>query len=317
MVAAEKISLLPLAEDTSRSSPASSLRAGEIRIPDNTPIEVELTYTVASDEVQEGSTMSFKTIRPVKVKGVTVIEGGASAVARVRKASGGGSWGKAGKLEWAMQGTTAIDGSNVPLQFDRKTKGDGKGGQVAAAILVTSLISLPFAFLWAFKKGKSAKVPAGTRFEVFTYGAVIIQTSKSAAEIGSLNTGNVDLNGTWVYGDNLVRINQRGAEITINYSVGKAACGGGAVPYVFQGSIEGSQVVGRMPVCTQPEFVERCYQERVTELSFTADFSYAKISGKTLVPHKSILSMDKGVCSFFQDRRQDREVPFSLTRVGQ
>ncbi len=293
---------------------ASSSKKGEIKIPDGTSVEVELTYTVSSDEVQEGSTMSFRTIRPVKINGITVIEGGVSAIARVQKANGGQSWGRSGKVLWAMQGTTAVDGSNVPLQFERKAKGEGKGGQVATGAVVTSLIFLPAGLLWGFKKGKAAKIPAGTRYEVFTFGDVTINSQKSAAELTALSSGVTDLNGTWNFGGQLVQVNQNNQNVVINYVSGKSGCGGTVSDYVFQGQIQGSKLSGKMPVCTPPEYVKSCGMPPINELAFTADVTYGKISGIAVVPNLSVTPTSGG-CSMLRDKRQDREFSFSLSRV--
>ena len=88
-----------------------------ITIPDGTPVEIEMAYTVSSGEVEEGTAISFNVVLPVKVNNHTVISRGARATARVTKAKKGGSWGRAGQLAWAMQDVAATDGSRVALQF--------------------------------------------------------------------------------------------------------------------------------------------------------------------------------------------------------
>jgi len=69
-----------------------------------------------------------------------------------------------------MQDVAAVDGGRIPLQFAKATKGDSKGGTVATGMIVTGLLFLPAAPLWAFKHGKNAVIPAGKRFEVFVHG---------------------------------------------------------------------------------------------------------------------------------------------------
>ena len=147
----------------------------QMTIPDGTPLEIECTYTVSSGEVEEGSAVSFSVIHPVVIDGVTVIARGARATARVTKAKKGGSWGRAGQLAWAMQDVVAVDGSRVPLEFSKSTKGDSKGGTVATGVIVTGVLFWPAAPLWGFKKGKDAKVPAGQRFGVTVHGNALVQ----------------------------------------------------------------------------------------------------------------------------------------------
>lgn len=153
-----------------------------ITIPDGTPLEVEATYTVSSAEVEEGSAVSFTVVHPVIINGTTVIARGARATARVTKAKKGGSWGRAGTLAWMMQDVIAIDGSKVPLEFSKSTRGDSKGGTVATGIIVTGVLFWPAAPFWGFKKGKDAKVPAGRRFDVTVHGSTNVQARVAAAQ---------------------------------------------------------------------------------------------------------------------------------------
>jgi hypothetical protein len=147
----------------------------QLTIPDGTPLEVECTYTVSSAEVEEGSAVSFNVVHPIVINGVTVIARGARATARVTKAKKGGSWGRAGTLAWMMQDVAAVDGTKVPLEFAKSTKGDSKGGTVATGVILTGVLFWPAAPLWGFKKGKDAKVPAGRRFDVTVHGNATVQ----------------------------------------------------------------------------------------------------------------------------------------------
>lgn len=147
----------------------------QVTIPDGTTLEVECAYTVSSGEVEEGSAVSFNVVHPVVINGVIVISKGARATARVTKAKKGGSWGRAGQLAWTMQDVLAVDGSRIPLEFSKSTKGDSKGGTVATGVIVTGVLFWPAAPFWGFKKGKDAKVPAGQRFEVMVHGNAVVQ----------------------------------------------------------------------------------------------------------------------------------------------
>ena len=147
----------------------------QVTVPDGTTLEVECTYTVSSGEIEEGNAVSFNVVHPVVINGVTVIAKGARATARVTKAKKGGSWGRAGQLAWTMQDVIAVDGSKIPLEFSKSTKGDSKGGTVATGVIVTGVLFWPAAPFWGFKKGKDAKVPAGQRFEVVVHGNSVVQ----------------------------------------------------------------------------------------------------------------------------------------------
>ena len=161
--------------DARSSADEASAVFAEITVPDGTPLEVESTFNVSSGEVQEGNAVSFTVVHPVKINGVTVINAGARATARVTKAKKGGSWGRAGTLAWEMKDVVAADGSKIPLEFAKRTKGDSKGGTVATAVIVTGVLFWPAAPFWGFKKGKDAKVPAGSRFEVAVHGNAVVK----------------------------------------------------------------------------------------------------------------------------------------------
>lgn len=152
-----------------------ALQLTQVTIPDGTTLEVECTYTVSSGDVEEGSAVSFNVVHPVVINGITVIARGARATARVTKAKKGGSWGRAGRLAWTMQDVLTVDGSRIPLEFSKSTKGDSKGGTVATGVIVTGVLFWPAAPFWGFKKGKDAKVPAGQRFEVVVHGNAVVQ----------------------------------------------------------------------------------------------------------------------------------------------
>jgi hypothetical protein len=155
----------------------------EIAIPDGTPLEVESTFNVSSGEVEEGSAVSFTVVHPVKINGVTVIASGARATARVTKAKRGGSWGRAGTLAWEMRDVIAVDGSKVPLEFSNRKRGDSKGGTVTTAVIVTGVLFWPAAPFWGFKKGKDAKVPAGSRFEVAVHGSAMVKAKIASQDV--------------------------------------------------------------------------------------------------------------------------------------
>jgi hypothetical protein len=147
----------------------------EVKVPDGTEIEVELKNNVSGQEVKVGDIVDLTVIRPVQVNGVTVVEKGASARARITTAKKAGHWGKAGKLEWTMQDVQAVDGNRLPARFTKRDTGDSKGGTVATATVVTAVVFFPAAPLWGFKKGKPAVMPAGTRYTVFASGDTAVK----------------------------------------------------------------------------------------------------------------------------------------------
>jgi hypothetical protein len=147
----------------------------EVKVHDGLPMELELMSNISSKDAQEGDIINFTVVNAVLLNGVTIIEKGAPARARVAVAKKSGRWGRSGKLGWAMQDVMAADGSRISLRMEKKVSGDSKGGTVATGVIVTSLIFWPAAPLWGFKKGKEVSMPAGKRFEAFVHGDSVVK----------------------------------------------------------------------------------------------------------------------------------------------
>lgn len=159
--------------DASRSVPDKVA----VTVPEGSLVELETAYTINSQYVRVGDAVSFRVVNPVKVGGVIVIEPGATATARVVKASRGGHFGRAGRLAFEMQEVTAVDGTRVPLQFAGRVVGDSKGAKVATATVLMGLGLGPFAplaLLNGFKRGENAILPEGKRFEVYASRSVVV-----------------------------------------------------------------------------------------------------------------------------------------------
>jgi len=149
---------------TQRQAPQSLDR---IVVPGGTRVLLELAFTVTSDQMNPGDTLSFTTVHAVEVEGYVVIRRGAIATGRIVKSEGGKSWGRGGNIAWQISDVMTPDGTSIPLQFaSMTTKGDGKGGEMATGMILTGILAAPvFVPLWGFKKGKAAVIPAGKRFE--------------------------------------------------------------------------------------------------------------------------------------------------------
>jgi hypothetical protein len=152
----------------------------EVKVPDGTEIELQLKNTASSEELKVGDIVDFSVVRPVVVNGVTIIDKDAPAQARVTTAKKAGRWGKAGKLEWAMQDVQAVDGNRVPTRFTKRSIGDSKGSTVAVAAVATTVLLGPFGLLWGLKKGKPAIIPAGNRYSAFVSGDTAVKGKQTS-----------------------------------------------------------------------------------------------------------------------------------------
>jgi len=173
--------VLAMVEKTDSSNVAAAPIVGvetSVKVSDGTEIEIQLKNTLSGQTAKVGDMVDFTVVRPVLVNGVTIFEKDASARARVTTAKGAGHWGKAGKLEWAMQDVQAVDGNRVPTRFTKRETGDSKGGTVAVAAVATTVLLGPLGLLWGLKKGKPAIIPAGNRYSVFVHGDTTVKTGK-------------------------------------------------------------------------------------------------------------------------------------------
>lgn len=148
---------------------------GMVNVPDGTEIEIHLKNNASGEELKVGDIVDFVVERHVQINGLTVFEKDATARARITTAKRAGHWGKAGKLEWAMQDVLAADGNRIPARFTQRQIGDSKGGTVAVAAVATTVFLGPVGLLWGLKKGKPAIIPAGNRYSVFVNGDVKIK----------------------------------------------------------------------------------------------------------------------------------------------
>ncbi len=171
----------PVVGEAAASSTGEAL---EMKAPDGTEIEIQLKNNVSGQEAKVGDIVDFTVVRPVQINGVTVIDKDASARARVTTAKKSGRWGKAGKLEWAMQDVQAVNGDRVPVRFSKRAVGESKGGTVAVAAVATTVLLGPVGLLWGLKKGKPAVIPAGNRYSVFIHGdtTIGVKVSVNAAK---------------------------------------------------------------------------------------------------------------------------------------
>jgi hypothetical protein len=164
----------------------------EIKIPAGTPLEIEVAYTISSQDVRAEDLISFRVVVPIKVDGVIVIERYSLVTGRVVQSKRGGHWGKAGKLSWIMQDVVAMDLTRVPLQARRDdsmarngVNGISHGGEVATNMIVFGSLMwviAPVVLLQGFKRGENAMLPEGKRFVVYVKSDTMVKAAAVTAD---------------------------------------------------------------------------------------------------------------------------------------
>lgn len=146
-----------------QSMPASTIQTQgrEVVIPDGTDFTVVTTEEISGKTAVEGDPLTFKVEEDVKVNGQVVIAEGTVVKGTVANAKKSGRMGKGGQLGIRVESTTAIDGQKIKLRATKASEGGDKTGKVIALSLLIS----PLFFL---KRGKDAKIKAGTKIKVYT-----------------------------------------------------------------------------------------------------------------------------------------------------
>ena len=96
--------------------PADAAQTVEVRISNQTAVQVAVSGDVSADNLEEGSIVEMVVVQPVTLDGVTVIPQGAEARARIM-AVRRSSMGSSGQVVWFMQDITAATGDRDPREL--------------------------------------------------------------------------------------------------------------------------------------------------------------------------------------------------------
>ena len=142
----------------------------EVKIPDQTPVQVAISSDVSSDNLQEGSVVEMTVVEAVTLNGVTVIPRGAEARARIMAVRRSGL-GSSGQVVWFMQDITAATGDHVPASFAAVQDAKAAIGRFAG---------YPF-FLSEYRKGAPALATSSDHFTALVDGNIPLRIPRSAS----------------------------------------------------------------------------------------------------------------------------------------
>lgn len=132
-----------------------------VTIPDGTELKIATTEEISGQKVVEGDPLSFKVTEDVKVNGRTVIAKDTLVKGTVSTAKKKGFMGKGGELSVRIESTQTVDDQKVKLRASKSGEGgDNMGSTVALTVL--------FGPLGLLRKGKEAKIKAGTILTAYT-----------------------------------------------------------------------------------------------------------------------------------------------------
>jgi len=151
----------------------------EVKVPRFTPIEVELSANVSSDAAQDGKIVPLKVAQDVVLNGVTVVQKGSDARARVTTIKQPGFMNRPpGEFSWTMEYVVSVTGEKISTMFYSKE---------AATNPMAKVMGAPGPS-WEFKKGKPAVVAVGQRFETMVNDDAVVKLPASQAA-GPQNAG--------------------------------------------------------------------------------------------------------------------------------
>jgi hypothetical protein len=156
----------PVATDAPERRTSESV---DVKIPDGTSFEVELTGNVSSEEVQAGTVVEMVAAEDLVVDGVPVVVRGSVARARVLAFRPPGPHGGSGVVAWFMQDIVATNGDRIPVNFAAKQPGNDR---------TRNFEGYPY-FLSGFHKDNPAIKAADRRFRVVVHGDTVLSVSQS------------------------------------------------------------------------------------------------------------------------------------------
>jgi hypothetical protein len=144
--------------------------SSEVKIPDQTPVQVSVSSDVSPDNLQEGTVVEMTVVEPVTLNGVTVIPRGAEARARIM-AVRRSSLGSSGQVVWFMQDVTATTGDHVPASFAAVQDAKAAIGRFAG---------YPF-FLSEYRKGAPVIAASSDHFTALVDGNIPLRVPRSSS----------------------------------------------------------------------------------------------------------------------------------------
>ena len=143
---------------------------GARRLPDGTRIAVRTMEPLSSATVKDGDPVTFSVVEDVIVDGEIVIKQGTPVRGTIVDAQAKRRMGRAGRLQYTVNETKAVDRSAIRLRALQARKGDSNVTSTAvttAAVGVFVPVAAPFFLL---RKGHDIVVPEGTRIDAFVDG---------------------------------------------------------------------------------------------------------------------------------------------------
>jgi len=173
-------------------APAQDMRTvpASLTIPDGTPVHLRLSQNVSSARGHVGDNLNFVVVRDVNVDGFTVIPAGSEATGTVTGIKGKRFLGIGGKVSLKLDSVKLANGDQVNLRARLAVRGQSRIDLMAGAMIVTAIIFLPAAPVFALIRGHESTVVKTTEITAQTEGATSVLSaglSRSQASSSELS----------------------------------------------------------------------------------------------------------------------------------
>ena len=160
------------------------------RIPDGTRIAVRTMEQLSSATLKDGSPVTFAVVEDVVVDGEVVIKQGTPVRGTIVDAEAKRRMGRAGKLQYTVNETKAVDRSAIRLRALQDRKGDSNVTSTAVTTVAVGVFVPVAAPFFLLRKGHDVVVPEGTRIDTFVDGDHMVNgASEPAAPLTPARTG--------------------------------------------------------------------------------------------------------------------------------
>lgn len=151
----------------------TSNKQGEtLTLPAGTPIVLRNLQMISSEELTNGSTVSFSVVNDVIVDNKVLIKSGSPVEAEISYAKKKNYAGIAGEITVSDFAVRAVDGTYIPLRATLSSKGEDKMG-------VSIGLGVFLCVLFLLIQGEDAIIPAGRTKSVYTIMDAKINTSNT------------------------------------------------------------------------------------------------------------------------------------------
>ena len=151
------------------------------RIPDGTRIAVRTMEQLSSATLKDGSPVTFAVVEDVVVDGEVVIKQGTPVRGTIVDAEAKRRMGRAGKLQYTVNETKAVDRSAIRLRALQDRKGDSNVTSTAVTTVAVGVFVPVAAPFFLLRKGHDIVVPEGTRIDTFVDGDHMVNGASEPA----------------------------------------------------------------------------------------------------------------------------------------